>query len=198
MEVVRCYECDVPHNAKTGCPKLNGLITPPDFFCYYGEKRDIPETIRKMEFRGKQKDNAEWVYGGILHQTDLYGRLVDRWFIIDGTNTQDYDIGYQYEVEAATIGQYIGCRDKNKKKIFEGDILTASENLLSIIGASEAYLVVGFIDSGFAALNEKGEAEFWFNEPIYDALDEKFVNNDLEIVGNIYDNPELLKEEEET
>ena len=37
--VVRCKDCAVPHNRWTGCPKLNGLIPPPDFYCAYGERR---------------------------------------------------------------------------------------------------------------------------------------------------------------
>lgn len=37
--VVRCKDCAVPHNRWTGCPKLNGLITLPDFYCSYGERR---------------------------------------------------------------------------------------------------------------------------------------------------------------
>lgn len=39
VEVVRCNNCAVPHNQWTGCPKLNGLVTPPDFYCSYGERR---------------------------------------------------------------------------------------------------------------------------------------------------------------
>lgn len=39
VEVVRCNNCVVPHNRQTGCPKLNGLITPPDFYCGCGERR---------------------------------------------------------------------------------------------------------------------------------------------------------------
>ena len=38
-EVVRCKDCDIPHNKWTGCPKLNGLIPPPDFFCSYGKRK---------------------------------------------------------------------------------------------------------------------------------------------------------------
>ena len=38
-EVVRCNNCAVPHNRWTGCPRLNGLVTPPDFYCSYGERR---------------------------------------------------------------------------------------------------------------------------------------------------------------
>jgi len=40
VEVVRCKDCAVPHNKFTGCPKLNGLIPPPDFYCSYGERRN--------------------------------------------------------------------------------------------------------------------------------------------------------------
>lgn len=39
VEVVRCKNCAIPHNQWTGCPKLNGLVTPPDFYCSYGERR---------------------------------------------------------------------------------------------------------------------------------------------------------------
>ena len=39
VQVVRCKDCAVPHNQRTGCPKLNGLVTPPDFYCSYGEGR---------------------------------------------------------------------------------------------------------------------------------------------------------------
>lgn len=39
-EVVTCAECSIPHNKYTGCPKLNGLVTPTDFFCAFGRKND--------------------------------------------------------------------------------------------------------------------------------------------------------------
>ena len=39
VDVVRCKDCAVPHNRLTGCSKLNGLVTPPDFYCSYGERR---------------------------------------------------------------------------------------------------------------------------------------------------------------
>ena len=40
--VVKCKDCDIPHNKWTGCPKLNGLVPPPDFYCAYGipKKKD--------------------------------------------------------------------------------------------------------------------------------------------------------------
>ena len=43
VEVVRCKYCAVPHNKYTGCPELNGLVTPPDFYCPFGERKDGDE-----------------------------------------------------------------------------------------------------------------------------------------------------------
>ena len=44
VPVVRCKDCAVPHNKYTGCPELNGLVTPPDFYCPFGErKEDVSE-----------------------------------------------------------------------------------------------------------------------------------------------------------
>ena len=40
VKVVRCKDCTVSHNKYTGCPKLNGLVTPPDFYCPFGERKD--------------------------------------------------------------------------------------------------------------------------------------------------------------
>ena len=39
VEVVRCKDCAIPHNQWTGCLKLNRLVTFPDFYCSYGERR---------------------------------------------------------------------------------------------------------------------------------------------------------------
>lgn len=46
VEVVRCKDCVVPHNQWTGCPKLNGLVTPPDFYCSYG---NIDRELEKVK-----------------------------------------------------------------------------------------------------------------------------------------------------
>lgn len=39
VEVVRCKDCDVPHNSWTGCPNLNGMIPQPEFFCAKGVRK---------------------------------------------------------------------------------------------------------------------------------------------------------------
>ena len=40
VEVVRCKDCDVPHNRWTGCPYMNGLVPPADHFCSYGKRKE--------------------------------------------------------------------------------------------------------------------------------------------------------------
>lgn len=40
VHIVRCKDCAVPHNKWTGCPKLNGLVTPHDFYCSFAERRE--------------------------------------------------------------------------------------------------------------------------------------------------------------
>ena len=40
VEVVRCRDCEVPHNKYTGCPKLKGRVTTPDFYCPFGKRKD--------------------------------------------------------------------------------------------------------------------------------------------------------------
>ena len=43
IQVVRCKDCAIPHNRWTGCSRLNGLVTTPDFYCSYGERRKEDE-----------------------------------------------------------------------------------------------------------------------------------------------------------
>ena len=43
VEVVRCKDCAVPHNKWTGCPNLNGLVPPPDFYCAFGVRMSEAE-----------------------------------------------------------------------------------------------------------------------------------------------------------
>lgn len=53
MEVVRCKDCDVPHNKWTGCPNLNGMIPPPDFYCAKGERKQKPDDVTDINVGDK-------------------------------------------------------------------------------------------------------------------------------------------------
>ena len=54
-------------------------------------------------FQGRRIDNGQLVSGGVLHQTDYYGLSVDKWFIVDGADTEDNDIGPAYRVAPESI-----------------------------------------------------------------------------------------------
>ena len=90
--------------------------------------------MKEILFKAKRLDNGKWIQGGLVHQTDCYGDKVDRWFIIDGTTTQDYDIGENFEVDPKTICQYTGFNDRNNEKIFSGDIVKDDDNVYSKAG----------------------------------------------------------------
>lgn len=130
---------------------------------------------REILFRGKSTRTGDWVYGGIVHQTDYYGDAVWDYYVIDGTTTQDYDIGYEVKVIPETVGQYIGLRDRNEKKIFEGDVVTACFRNRR----SRHKFSVCFDDGMFLFCNKCVEV------PVYDIFS-------IEVIGNIHDNPELI------
>ena len=135
--------------------------------------------MREILFRGKRTDNGEWVQGNLLLDKDLEQAQIV-WF--DYKSTED---GVERDGDGAivipeTVGQYIGLYDKNSKKIFEGDIIKGKVHEMNgyrIRGGVVEYHGVGFI------MNL--DPNSWY--------DQKNIPFDCEIIGNIYDNPELLK-----
>ncbi len=123
--------------------------------------------MREIEFRGKLINSGKWAYGNLdIKKTGTA--------IITPDNTV---IGTYGKVIPETIGQYTGLKDKNGKKIYEGDIVKAFYFETEVIGKIE------FIYGTFALTNSA----------ISD--NQLFIFENLEVIGNIWDNPELLKEE---
>lgn len=125
--------------------------------------------MREILFRGKRKDNGEWVYGSSVlffkETTKIYGELV-QW--------------REIEVIPETVGQFTGLTDKNGKKIFEGDIVNVTTG---IKGYKTTYHIV--TQKVRYTADDSGIAVFL-----------PFDNSDMieaEIIGNIFDNLELLE-----
>lgn len=127
--------------------------------------------MRTIKFRGKRLDNDQWMYGYVLH-CDLY---TDIWTDEEGFERE--------EVDPDTVGQFTGLYDKNGKEIYEGDILEYKD---PINGKTYRRKVV-FHDAAFCQ-----EIDLGTPKPEYNPIR----NHDLtvwSVVGNIHDNPELLK-----
>ena len=133
--------------------------------------------MREYKFRGKRIDNGEWVYGYyFIEERDIEDGII--WRDIPQIQ-QRYGDHFQYfDVDLATVGQYTGLHDKNGKEIYEGDIVTGLFNHTDIIG----HIVYGSDATFF--INRKGLYGIGLNN----------ATDWLEVIGNIYENPELLKE----
>lgn len=125
--------------------------------------------MRDILFRGKRVDNGEWETGSLVITRS--GCSDEQVFLTDKMT------GYLTPVIPETVGQYIGIVDENGKKIFEGDIVitnTTSYEFIGCIAHSAKYVSFVCVTS--------------HNIPY--SIDSRFK---YEIIGNIFDNPELLK-----
>lgn len=122
--------------------------------------------MKEILFRGKRIDNGEWVTSNTFYQCNGEIKLWDE---------RD---GY-VEVIPETVGQYIGLTDKNGKKIFEGDIVHGYWNTKFLIFFDLCCLQFR------AKLSDGTEKD----------IDYYGDSKKIEVIGNIYDNPELLRSE---
>lgn len=127
--------------------------------------------MRTIKFRGWGIHVKRWIFG------DFSGSYPD-----DGAAIQYYDEedGWMCDdVNEKTVGQFTGAFDCEGREIYEGDILSAcyghAPNIIEVTG------VVEFVHCGFALRFGK-DAGVWLDQLIH-----------AEIIGNIYDNPELME-----
>lgn len=135
--------------------------------------------MREILFHGKRTDNGEWIEGDVLQTKYHSGHI-------------EYQIMPQTPVSSAvpvlpeTIGQYTGLTDKNGKRIFEGDIcrfkrfndIHVGEIVFNVTTAS----FVMRYQSIVGAYGEKATQKMLLS-----------VCDDIEVIGNIHDNPELME-----
>ena len=144
--------------------------------------------MREILFRGKRTDNGEWIYGNYC-----YAELIDKSGYEDLIIEQPAD-GETRRVIPKTVGQYIGLTDKNGTKIFEGDIVKADDYIFVVkfgkcggVANVENYGYVGFYLEAFSESTRLSAK--------YGLRDDICYFTDIEVIGNIHDNPELLKGE---
>lgn len=145
--------------------------------------------MREILFRGKRTDNDEWVKG-------FYCVFNKKKHLIY-TGYAEVDCGDYYpdafEIDPSTVGQYTGMDDRNGKKIFEGDIVTYEDAMEDFIG----YRGGVFLNCGEVGISARDGIDFTNRQTVdMSYLYESETMVDCEIIGNINDNPELLKERE--
>lgn len=146
---------------------------------------------REILFRGKRKDNGEWICGDLLQDVES-GICAIVSYVNLGGNIHDLSESCIFAVIPEIVGQYTGLTDKNGVKIFE-DIVKGTAYSATRIG------VIVWIDeiSGFGVryVNAPNPTA-WVNSSILRCVSlgktDEFA---AEVIGNIHDNPELLKKE---
>ena len=127
--------------------------------------------MREILFRGKY--DGDWVEGNLF----IPDKPDTPTQICIGTNI----IRITYDVIPETVGQYTGLTDKNGKKIFEGDIIKSCEY-------DDIYFVKYCADDNYPAFDIVPEMNIECN-----GLSHLHIVEGIEVIGNIHDNPELLK-----
>lgn len=144
--------------------------------------------MKEIKFRGKRIDNGEWAYGAYfcLHHNDER-QHIHHFIIPDNTQIpKEKPIGeIQVEVDPATVGQYTEyLKDVNKKCFCEGDIVCMADYPRQIPYLYEVILA----DDGFMLCSLKT-----YEDGKYARRISQFTEN-LIIIGNRWDNPDLMKQ----
>lgn len=139
--------------------------------------------MRENLFHGKRKDNGKWVEGYYFCDTDLNQSYIQGYDYYTDENGLQRE-AFCYEVIPETVGQYTGLTDKIGKKIFEGDVLRLAYH-------PEEDVVIEWFNGSFRFREVHNP-----NNDEYSILCcEQNAVSHLKVIGNIYDNPELIESE---
>lgn len=133
--------------------------------------------MREILFRAKAKNKKCWVYGDLIHCENGYGIIEKK--------------GGCIKVKPETIGQYTGLKDKNGTKIFEGDIVKQNIGITLNNKPRYIYYCINYCEDDRCLRAFKNGTKGY----AYSINFARYVINDnnLEVIGNVFDNPELLE-----
>lgn len=156
--------------------------------------------MREILFKAKRLDNGKWVCGYYQQKHCISGEK--RHFIF-WSNT--YTVWENVAIDHNTLCQYTGLTDKNGKKIWENDItkLVLEDGEVRYFKVSFKKVIrkvkchPSFYDD-FAKVELNAVCFEWKGFELFPCVDENGVSDvqDMEVIGNIFDNPELLEKED--
>lgn len=134
---------------------------------------------RTIKFRGKRVSDGRWLYGYYYYKWRTSQNVIH----LDAQ--QGVGVDNEFEVTPESVGQFTGLKDKNGKEIFEGDVIrrTISVPELDPVSYNE---VISFVPGYFNSckISDKNDTGSVLME---------YHLHEIEVIGNVTDNPELIK-----